>query len=64
MTAGDGGLVDAEVRATRRAMVQAVRGRGADAGAFLDEGFLTVADRVTICPAVDAAVNMSVGGLC
>ena len=38
-------------------------GRGRGRLTQLDEGFLAVADRVTICPAVDAAVNLGVGGL-
>jgi hypothetical protein len=55
-------LLDAEVRATRRALMEALRRRaGPDVVAFLDEDFLTVADSPTVYRAVlDAAVT--VGG--
>lgn len=42
-------VIDAEVRATRRALLRALRQRGGvDAVALLDWGFLAVADRPTV----------------
>jgi GAF domain-containing protein len=52
-------FIDAEVRATRRALLRALRQRGGvDAAALLDEDFLAVADRPTVYRAIlDAAVT-------
>lgn len=42
-------IIDAEVGATRRALLRALRQRGGvDAAALLDWGFLAVADRPTV----------------
>ena len=51
--------IDAELRATRRALVEAARRRGATrAVGFLDEDFLAVADRRALFKAIiDAAVT-------
>jgi hypothetical protein len=53
-------LLDAEVRATRRAFMEALRRRaGPDVVALLDEDFLTVADSPTVYRAVlEAAVTV------
>ena len=48
-------LIDAEVRQTRRLLLQALRWHGTGAAAFLDEDFLAVADRPAIVQAILAA---------
>lgn len=54
------GLIDAEVRETRRVLLHGLwRRGGAQAGAILDEDFLAVADLPTVCAAiVDAAITV------